>query len=498
MILQTQPDPNFPPRVPGERAGRDREAGALAEWLASPASQVISIVGVRGAGKTLLVHEVTRAVPFPVVHFRATPDQEGALRRALAEESTAVLGPLPPVERPELLPTGDPGVDWVRLLDSILEGFRRRGGGILVLDGLEALNRARRRLGAEVHEAWRRATAFGLPLHLVLVARSNEALRDWPIEPPTAARVELGSLPYRVAGWMHGPSDAREAFQFWAVFGDHPAHLGGLRPGEGLEAAVLRRVLHPEGDLHRRILDQLEATFQAPHRYLAVLRTLASGDRSWGELARLTGEESGNRLAPYLQRLAEEGWVRVRRPLGSSSRSRDRRYGLVDPFVGFWLNTVLPRQSALLRLGPEEFWASEVRPRLQPHLDRWLAELARRWLLEHGLEGWGSEAREAGALWGADTPEMEVAARMANGMVIYGAVQPGGSEGEEERLTQLQQQIGLTRYGLGRQHRVALLVLQAAPGVELERGIARDPMARWVGLPQLMGETGGSSTLRKG
>jgi uncharacterized protein len=453
------------------------------------------VVGIRGAGKTALVAELCRGIELPTVHMVAPPEGEAALRAGLAEEARAVLGDLPLVERPELLPTGDPGVAWVRLLDSIVEALRRRGGGILVLDGVEAFGRARRRLPGEVAESWRRVAGWDLPLHLVLVARSRQGLEGWPgggrEEMEDADPVEFQGLPYRTAGWLHRPASARDAFRFWALFGDHPGHLAGTEPGESLEEAVARRVLGPAGDLHDAPLRRLEATFQAPQRYLAVLRVLAEGEQSWGTLASRMGEGSGNRLAPYLQRLTEEGLIRVRRPLGSSKRSRDRRYGLADPFLGFWFHVVLPRRSALLRLGPEGFWEQECRPRLQEHLDRWMPEAARRWLQEHAPEGLGAPAREVGSIWGAEGPDLDVAGRLTSGMVAYGVVQRGHGEAGLPLLQLLQDRVSATRYGIGREARASLLFLQGAEGEALRRGVARERMARILTMEDLMGTQSG-------
>jgi uncharacterized protein len=467
--------------------GRTAEKEALLDALASPRPAVISIHGPRRVGKTVLLAEACRSLDRPVVHLVTAPEEEPELREALAAEAGAILGELPRVERPELLPTGDPGVAWVRLLDSILEGLRRRGGGVLALDGVEALGSVRRRLPGEVIESWGRVAEAGVPLHLVLVARTRRGLEGWPTTDRGGAEVEISGLPFRTAGWLTEPPSPREAFRSWAVFGDHPGHLAGLRPGESLGEGVIRRVLDPAGDLHDAPLRRLDATFQAPPRYLAILRVLAGGDRAWGTLARAMGEEGGNRLAPYLRRLGEEGLVRVRQPLGSSSRSRDRRYGLVDPFVGFWLRMVLPRRSELLRVGPEAFWDRVCKPGLQEHLDRWMPEVARRWLREHAEEGMGAPAREVGAIWGAEGPDLDVVGRLASGVVAYGVVQRGEGEAGAELLRALRERVEATRYGIGREARASLLFLQGGSGEELRRQVARDRLARILTMDDLMG-----------
>lgn len=464
------------------------ETEALLEALSSPHPSVISIHGPRRVGKTILLAETCRGISLPVVHLITAPEGEADLREALEAEAGAVLGELPRVERPELLPTGDPGVAWARLLDSVLEGLRLRGGGVLALDGVEALRSARRRLPGEVMESWGRVAEAPVPLHLVLVARTRGGLEGWAPPGGGGTGVEISGLPFRTAGWLTAPPSAREAFRSWAVFGDHPAHLTGVRPRESLGESVIRRVLDPAGDLHDAPLRRLDATFQAPQRYVAILRILAGGDRAWSALARAMGGESGNRLAPYLRRLGEEGLIRVRQPLGSSSRSRDRRYGLADPFLGFWLRMVLPRRSELLRVGPEAFWDRVCKPGLQEHLDRWMPEVARRWLWEHSEDGMGAPAREVGAIWGAEGPDLDVVGRLASGMVAYGVVQRGEGEAGAEVLRALRERVEATRYGIGREARASLLFLQGESGEELRRQVARDRLARIVTMDDLMGQ----------
>lgn len=495
---------------------REVEAALLLGAIAAGGATLILVTGPRGAGKTHLVRSVLAGIDLPTVHLDTAFGDEAAMRRSLEREAREVLGDLPEVPRPGLLPVPGAGVAWVRLLDGVFAGLSAGPGGVLVLDGLEALRDGRRRLGRELAEAMGPIRRAGGALRLVLVGRDPERFADWVGEDgalgPPEVHVEVGAVPFREAGWRHGARDGADAFAHWAVFGDHTRHLAphirpaagpveappgrtptGAEPGvDALGEAVVRRILDPAGDLFDAPLRWLETAFQAPGRYAAILSAVAEEDREWGGIAGALGAEVGNRIAPYLRRLEAEGLLDVQRPLDAPPRSRRSRYAPRDPFTAFWFGQVLPHRSALLRLGPERVWAERIRPSLQPHLDRWLPEAARRWLRFHARELMPAEAREAGGLWGG-VAELEVVGRLTNGQICYGMCQRGSGTADVGLLDRLHNAMAATRYGIGREVRTPLVFVQGPASEPLRRGLLGDPPGSLVTLDTLMGAPSGGT-----
>jgi hypothetical protein len=113
-----------------------------------------------------------------------------------------------------------------------------------------------------------------------------------------------------------------------------------------------------------------------------------------------------------------------------------------------------------------------------------MEEAARRWLADRAEPEFGAPVREVGALWGSDA-DFPVAARLSNGQVCYGLVD--WDMEAEDLPREMNRRMTETRYGLGRQARAALFFLSGEGSEELRRTVAREPLARIVGLAQLMG-----------
>jgi hypothetical protein len=451
------------------------------------------------------------------LHWEVPPLEAPGLLADLDHLVARTLGELPRIERPDLLPLRGTGHAWAVRFEGLLRGVARAGAeggensGVFVIDGMEALAGAGRGVIEALEEAWNRTRGAGVPAHLVLTWRGPPAER-WVQSAPGGEVLGPGPVPYRAAatahgsGWGDAASDPLGAVARWAVFGDRPSHLPttwtalGGEPAvgwkEALERSVVERVLVPGGDLHDAPLRALESDLQVPRRYLGILEAVASGETDWGGIARRVGGDAGNRLAPYLRGLEAGGWIRVRHPLDGAPGGRRRRYALVDPFDAFWLSRVLPVRSLLHREDPHRVYRDHIAPALGDHLARWLPELARRWIEAHAREALPSSPREVGGLW-AGPVEVEVAARLANGQVCYGACGPGlptAGEAEPEGvgdlalIDRLEAAMAETRWGIGREARAPLVFLLGEPSEALRRRVARSGLGRILTPVDLMTE----------
>jgi hypothetical protein len=477
---------------------------------------LVLLAGPARSGKTVMLRQLLAGRP-GTMHWEVPPLEEQGLLRDLDRLVAQALGELPRISRPDLLPLRGSGHDWAVRLEGLLRGVAveaeaaGRGPGILAIDGMDALAGGGRRAEEALLEAWHRIRGDGAPVHLVLTWRVPPPL-EWTeaAESDGAGVIEPGDVPFRVAaachgaGWGAAATDPRGALARWCVFGGRPDHLPTEAPAEGgesraadpgadwraaLEAAVVRRVLSPGGDLHDAPLRRLEATYQVPRRYLGILAALAAGETDWGGIASRVGADVGNRLAPYLQALEAGGWIRVRRPLDGTPGGRRRRYVLADPFTDFWLSQVLPVRSLLHRADPGELYRTRIAPHLWSHEARWLPELARRWVDAHAREALPAAAREVGGLW-AGPAEVEVAARLANGQVCYGACDPGNlpaAGGDEGLLDRLETSMGEVRWGMGREARAPLVFLLEEPSDALRRRVARTALGRILTPRELFG-----------
>jgi hypothetical protein len=229
---------------------------------------------------------------------------------------------------------------------------------------------------------------------------------------------------------------------------------------------------------------ELVAAVRKPERYLGILAALAAGAREWGEIRRRVPElAGGSSLAPYLSALEEMGWVQASRSLDAGPDSRRRRYGLTDPFLGFWLRAVAPVQGRL-RLEPaEHVWRDAVRPELETWAAGLLPRATARALEETHPLPLGVPARRAGGIWG-ESCDLPLAGILANGASFYATClwrrppHPGDAARLEDEMRR-------TRFGFSRETRLRLVVADAPPTERLIRQAAREPYLRILGLDEL-------------
>jgi hypothetical protein len=124
-----------------------------------------------------------------------------------------------------------------------------------------------------------------------------------------------------------------------------------------------------------------------PHNYVAVLRAIADGLQSLGEISERAGL-SGNHTSFYLSVLRDAGFVQREVPISQLGQdSRRGRYFVVDPFLRFYYRFLAAFQSKLA-LGQQQQTIHAIEEALPQFIEAntW-QELSRTWLLEASANG---------------------------------------------------------------------------------------------------------------
>ncbi|MEX2527636.1 MAG: hypothetical protein WEA09_08360 [Gemmatimonadota bacterium] len=441
-------------------------APAVSARLRLDRSSLLWVHGAAGVGKSSRLAAALTGWDVAWIECRAHDDV--AVRRQVAN----YLGQ-----------EGDPP-GWRELLRRVES---QPGPRVWVLDDADDLLTGGGRVGREMGEFWQRLARSRDPRLLVLMGRGRgwldrlrgegSSFRDPrpPLVLPPGHDLRPGSVaevraldPPAIRS-KHTGDGVADVLRCWCTLGGLPRVLRHLEPGKSVMESIRHLVLDPHGVLHREPLHRLQEDFQGPGRYLAVLRALAHGARSWGEVVKMGGPfTTSAAVAPYMSRLEELGWVDSQRPLDAPPGARRRRYRVADPFVEFWLRAVLPHLGRFRFAGAG--WVDDGR------LEEWMEDATQRnlgraveeILLHREIPGVGFKAREVGGIWGANH-SIGLAGTLLSGAPFYGVTRWRGDPLDVLHLDALERNMDETRYGFGRERRVRIMVSGCSFTSELVR-----------------------------
>ncbi len=462
--------------------GRSRELGRIRALLDRRQPSFFRVSGLPGVGKSALLARA--AADYDGIHHWCPPLPDPEQRARLAERIRGTLAA-----------DGTSGDSlsadstWAELLDAAVACAAATDRPfVLVLDDAHRLSEARSRVGAPLEAALARAAASTISLHVVLIGREGGLPDIRSDDPVTRSSLRVEPLPLRAAA-PHLPGNRpHERVRAYGVFGGVPRVLGALDTSVTVGTNVRRLLLDDTGSLAASPMEWLEREVQTPSRYVAILRSLASGEADWATLhAGVPDLTRSGQVAPYLNRLVELGLIEIRRSLDSSPTTRTTRYAITDPFVAFWFRFIFPWRLSDQSdpIGP--YYASEIRPGINAHMEQMLPRICRQHMSFDAIETLGAVAREGGSLWGSDA-EIPVAGTLTSGAVYYGATGWAEPETGHSPLDGIDAEVRETRYGFGRERRLRLIFTGRTAPTWLRRDVARRHDAALIDAEGLLGE----------
>jgi AAA+ ATPase superfamily predicted ATPase len=395
--------------------GREQELGALRREMDRSRASLIVVLGRRRVGKSTLLLEATRERQ--TIYYQATRVAPSMNLSLFKTEVARVLGADP------LL---DSLADWQGVL-AYLEGAanERAPGLVIVLDEFPYLCDGDPALPSVLQKFWDGIRTRRTPLNLVLcgskISFMDELLAEKnPLHGRQTLKLDLGPLPYRDAARFFPGWSLEDRLYAYAIFGGIPYYLNLANPGASLEENVLDLVLAKGAPLSDEPNNLLQAELRDVTRYATILRAVAEGCTTSGEIiGRVREIPDASALAPYVQRLSELRLLRIVRSLDATERERDRRYYLDDPFLAFWFRFYLPNSSSLAAGHGEQVYALAIAPRLDDYMGdlfEWICrDHARLYLQEH----LPTPAQVVGQLWAASY-DIDVAGTLLDGTALYG------------------------------------------------------------------------------
>ena len=464
--------------------GRTHELASLAKHFDAPKPALIIMYGRRRVGKsTLLVHALAKR---PAVYFQAT---------RLAESDNVALFK---GEVARALPV-DPEFAGLSRWDYVLEYLRRfareRAPGLtVVLDEFPYLCEANEALPSMLQRFWDETVREGIRFNLVLCGsriafmKATLAERN-PLYGRQTAVYDIAPLHLRDAASFFPTWTAADIVRAYAVFGGTPYYLAQCDPDVPLAENIRALVLDDAAPLRDEPQYMLQAELQQVARYASILQAIASGATKRAEIAnRVLPGEGVETIGPYLNKLIALRLIRQEAAFGDgvSTRSRNLRFFLADPFLAFYHRFVLPNLSMLERTGSRDIYRHAIAPVLDEYVSGPFEEMCREYIRWHARDTLGAIAHRVGRIWFQDG-DIDVVARLLNNSLAVGECKWSRKHVGLNMLEQLKENVIFAMDGPPPKRTYFLLFSRSGFSPQLRTLAASDDAIRLLGPEQMVG-----------
>ena len=176
-----------------------------------------------------------------------------------------------------------------------------------------------------------------------------------------------------------------------------PGYLARFDPEKGPWENIREHVLSKGGYFYEEVPILLREELRDPANYLAILSAIAAGANTFERIRTETGLDK-SMISKYLHVLEGLGMVVRKTPAmltyKGTLKTRNKRYGLGDNFVHFWLRYVYPNKQDL-EIGRVDEVVSKIREDIKYYLGEKFEELVTESLPWLGFQ----EYSEAGPWW---------------------------------------------------------------------------------------------------
>jgi AAA+ ATPase superfamily predicted ATPase len=319
---------------------RERELAFLEPHYDAKSAELIVLYGRRRVGKTELVTKFSKDKPH--VYFLAgrQPElesiQELKLRMSiyLNDESFAKLNVK----------------SWIELFQEFSK-WQKDERVILIIDEFPILIEGNRAIPSIFQKIWDQ-NLKDKNVMLILLGSSVSMMEtevldyrsplygrrtgQWKLEPLKLFHLKPFFPAYSVETLINVHS----------CLGGVPAYLQKFDPDKSFWENVEQKILTKGEFLYEETESLLREEFREPRNYSSILRAVAQGASTYGEILNLTGMDK-SMLSKYTSVLEDLGFIKRIYPIDAKSKPRKGLYAIADNYLMFWFKYVFPNKADL-------------------------------------------------------------------------------------------------------------------------------------------------------
>jgi AAA+ ATPase superfamily predicted ATPase len=206
---------------------------------------------------------------------------------------------------------------------------------------------------------------------------------DAPLYGRDTAQLKLSPMPFSATKRFFPDYSDADRVAIYTMWGGVPAYWERLDLSLSVIDNLQRQLMSYQTWMTDESRTLLQDFITEPHNYVAVLRAIADGLQSSGEISERVGLAS-NQLSFYLSKLRDAGFVKREVPISQINYrdSRSGRYLVTDPYLRFYYRFLAAFQSRLA-LGQQQQVTQAIAETLPQFIEAntW-RELCRHWLLD--------------------------------------------------------------------------------------------------------------------
>jgi AAA+ ATPase superfamily predicted ATPase len=132
----------------------------------------------------------------------------------------------------------------------------------------------------------------------------------------------------------------------YGCLGGVPAYLQKFDPDRSFWQNIEQRILTKGEFLYEEAEFLLREELREPRNYSSILRAIAQGAKTYGEILNQTGMDKGM-LSKYASVLEDLGFAKRVYPVAAKPKPRKGQYTIADNYLAFWFKYVFPNKTEL-------------------------------------------------------------------------------------------------------------------------------------------------------
>ncbi|MEM7130374.1 MAG: ATP-binding protein [Chloroflexota bacterium] len=384
-------------------------------------SEFALVYGRRRVGKTTLLLHWAEQSSRPFLYWVARRDTTAATRQSLARAIwrwayTGEDDPLPP------------RFDTWEALFEQLGHLIGDSPVTVILDEFSYAAESDSSLPSHLQAAWDHIFK-DKPITLVLSGSHIGMMVDLldyqaPLYGRFTGQLPLTPLPFAALEDFFPNYSAEERVATYAILGGVAGYWERFNPEQSLVQNIRQHLFRPMSMFRSEPTVLISDLVRETRNYEAILRAIASGERTPTEIAKTTDISSPN-LSPYLKRLIKLGLIERRVPatipLPQRRTTTRSRYHLADPYLCFYFRFMEPNLELIEQNRTQLLWQ-----RIQEQLRAFIGattweELCREWvLLQADLGNLPFDVELVGSHWSKQSQIDVVAMNWRDKAVLLG------------------------------------------------------------------------------